>query len=200
MFITLEGIDGSGKTSLGLWLVDRLSEVGIRSRYTYEPRLDLFNGEAPTFDRPFTYLAWVEYLRSLHIVEIWGWLSDGEVVVCDRFTDSTLVYQSGVFGLSSDLVIRLNDAACEYGEFGDILRPDLTILLDLPVKLALERLKNRDGEEPGEDVEWVLHRASKCYRRLSELYKGRIIVIDSSGPFEEVCDSVWSMLSNRLSL
>jgi dTMP kinase len=140
-FITLEGPDGAGKTSQAAWLAARLREAGHVVCETREPggtrlgeqiRELLLRGEAVTSARSDALLfnaARAEHVASL----IRPALARGEIVVCDRFVDSTLAYQGGGGGQDLDELRRLNAFATGG------LDPDLTILLDLPVTRALAR-------------------------------------------------------------
>jgi len=142
LFITLEGPEGAGKSTNREYLAERLRAAGIEVVLTREP------GGTPLAERirevllapvdevmnPDTELLLVFAARAQHLAEvIRPALARGAVVLCDRFTDSTYAYQGGGRGLSLERI-----AALESFVQGD-LRPDLTLIFDLPVEIGLAR-------------------------------------------------------------
>src|SRR5207237_1463361 len=144
MFITLEGIEGSGKTTQLRKLAERIPNVLV----TKEP------GGTPTADRirailldtrekidPVAELFLFAASRRQHVTEvIRPALDDGRVVLCDRFTDATLAYQGFGRLLDLDRLRMLNDWAT------GSLQPDLTVLFDLPEEVGLDRARSRNVE------------------------------------------------------
>jgi len=146
LFITLEGPEGAGKSTNREYLAERLRAAGIEVVLTREP------GGTPLAERirevllapvdevmnPDTELLLVFAARAQHLAEvIRPALARGAVVLCDRFTDSTYAYQGGGRGLSLERI-----AALETFVQGD-LRPDLTLIFDLPVEVGLARASAR---------------------------------------------------------
>lgn len=146
LFITLEGPEGAGKSTNREYLAERLRAAGIEVVLTREP------GGTPLAERirevllapieevmnPDTELLLVFAARAQHLAEvIRPALARGAVVLCDRFTDSTYAYQGGGRGLSLERI-----AALETFVQGD-LRPDLTLVFDLPVEIGLARASAR---------------------------------------------------------
>lgn len=141
-FITLEGPDGAGKSMQAERLADSLRREGLTVVLTREPggtelgeriRALLLDGTAPARGAQADALLF-NAARAQHVAElIRPALERGEFVVCDRFSDSTLAYQGYGAGLDVAAVARV----CAWATGG--LRPDLTILLDLPVEAGLER-------------------------------------------------------------
>lgn len=193
-FITLEGIEGVGKSTHVEAVVDALRERGESAVRTREPggspvadriRSLLLDpdGEAPLAE---TELLLLFAARSEHLARvIQPALDGGQYVVCDRFTDATYAYQGGGRGLSSERIAALE--AWVQGE----LRPDLTILLDAPVQVALERARGRGATDRFErETTAFFERARDVYLERARAEPGRFRVIDATGPVERVRDQV----------
>lgn len=145
MFITFEGIDGSGKSTQAKMLADYLTKKGIDNVLTREPggtpvaekiREILLNNDLTNA----TQLALILAARSDHVNKlIEPALENGKWVICDRFVDSTLAYQSHTLGFN--IVLRIQSDL-------DYMRmPNLTFLLDLPVNIAFDRIKDRSNNK-----------------------------------------------------
>ncbi len=142
MFITLEGIEGAGKTTVLPRLVDALETDGASCTVTREPggtafgrqvRAILLDPAHRGLDPHAELLLYVAD-RVQHVREvIRPALDRGEVVLCDRYMDATIVYQGVARQLGRELILRLHDLVL--GE----LKPDLTLLFDLPARVGLER-------------------------------------------------------------
>jgi dTMP kinase len=146
MFITLEGIEGSGKTTQIQTLVRALTAAGLDCLTTREPggtpigsqiRSVLLNPDngalAPTAEMLLYMADRVQHLETV----VRPALSAGKVVVCDRYFDATLVYQGYARGLDRDMINRLHRLACNG------MMPDFTLLLDLPPEIGLDRAWSR---------------------------------------------------------
>ena len=148
-FITFEGIEGSGKTTQIRLLADRLAQQGQQVLQTREPggcpiadqiRGILLHPENAAMDSRTELLLYAA-ARAQHIGQIvQPALNQGNIVLCDRFTDATLAYQGDGRGLDRDLILQLNRLAT-----GDC-RPNLTLLFDLPVEIGLGRARRRETE------------------------------------------------------
>jgi dTMP kinase len=145
MFITFEGPEGAGKTTAIAGIAERLRERGEQVMVTREPgsgelgvkirEILLHGGNMPPETELFLFLA----DRSHHVANvILPALDRNEVVLCDRYADSTYVYQAMVRGLDPDFV----DAANQFATGS--LNPEKTFLLDVPSEVGLARLKSRD--------------------------------------------------------
>jgi dTMP kinase len=202
-FITLEGIEGAGKSTVARFVRDWLTERGHAVRATREPggtplaervRELVLNrqGEAIT---PATETLLMFAGRGLHVENlIRPSLDRGEWVVCDRFTDATRAYQGAGRGVSSAWIEQLAS------EVQRGLQPDCTLLLDLPVELGLERVRQRSGtsaptdrfeEEPAKFFE----RVREAYLALARAEPARIRIIDASRSVAEVQNQVATVLA-----
>ena len=147
-FITLEGIEGAGKSTVAQLASDWLAARGITARVTREPggtplaervrKVVLEKGPESVSPRAETLLMFAA--RSIHVENlIRPALGRGEWVICDRFTDATRAYQG--YGRGMDLAWIEQLAAAVHGD----LQPDRTLLLDLPVEVGLSRARGRSG-------------------------------------------------------
>jgi dTMP kinase len=148
MFITLEGIEGSGKSTLLAVLAERLRGRGFDVLLTREPGgtpvgdaiRTIFLKEPDLAVSPLAEAFLVNASRASHVAEVVRpALDSGRVVLCDRYADSTLAYQGYGRGLDVGLLRSLCDAAT------GALWPDVVLLLDLPVAVARERIRDRKG-------------------------------------------------------
>lgn len=193
-FITLEGIEGVGKSTHVEAVLDALRERGRSAVGTREP------GGSPVADRIRSLLldpesdsplAETELLllfaaRSEHLARlVQPALDAGQYVVCDRFIDATYAYQGGGRGLPSERI-----AALESWVQGE-LRPGRTILLDAPVPVALERARGRGAADRFErETAAFFERARAVYLERARAEPARFRVIDAAGPVDRVRDQV----------
>jgi dTMP kinase len=197
MFVTFEGIDGSGKSTQATLLAERLAADGRDVVLTREPGgtelgerirdLLLHGGHVSPWAEALLYAA----SRAQHVDEvIRPALERGAWVVCDRYVDSSIAYQGVGRGLGLDRVLDLNLAAV-----GGLL-PHRTFLLELdPAELA-DRLQgdhDRLEREPGD-----FHaRVAAGYRELAARFPERIVVLDASRPPEALAEEVYGALRAR---
>ena len=190
MFITFEGIEGCGKTTQAKRLVDRLIDLEIPAILTMEPGgtqicRDIRNILLNTKNKALSPLA--ELLlyaadRAQHVGEmITPALSQGKWVVCDRFFDATVAYQGYARGQDITLINTLNEKACSG------IRPDMTVLVDCPVEVGLERALKRNkmlGQEEQarfEKEKTEFHEAvRRGYLRIAEQEPERFVVVDGT--------------------
>ena len=199
IFITFEGVEGSGKTTQIRRLARRLRKEGIPPVVTREPGGTAL-GDAlrrPLLDPasagmpPLTELLLYAAARADHIHRvIQPALERGRVVLCDRYLDATLAYQGYGRGLPLDLIRRIHSVP----PLG--LRPDLTLLLEIDVEKGLRRARRRDealrssGEGRFEAESLEFHRrVAAGYRRLTLSRRG-YRRIDASGPIGEVAEKI----------
>jgi dTMP kinase len=207
LFITFEGPEGSGKSTQLRRLAARLRTEGRTVLETAEPGgtaigmqirrvlLDAKNHEL----RPTTELLLMFAARAQNVDElILPALSRGEIVLCDRFTDSSLVYQGAARGFGADVVYEVDRIACRG------LVPDLTIVVDIATELGLERARTRNQNT--QDVETRLdEQAIDFHRKVRDAYlqlaadePNRVKLIDGSGSEEDVEKEVWSAVLEAL--
>jgi dTMP kinase len=202
-FITFEGGEGAGKsTQIGL-LAAALTAAGIPVQTTREPggspgaeqiRELLVTGAGDRWDAMteglLHFAARREHLRSV----VWPNLAAGQWVLSDRFADSTLAYQGYGHGLGRAPIEQLYDLVV--GKFA----PDLTLILDVPVALGLDRaLARRDGEDRYEGLDGAFHeRLRQGFREIAEREPHRCVLIDGSGAVESVQAAIEACVAERL--
>ncbi|HWM69148.1 MAG TPA: dTMP kinase [Steroidobacteraceae bacterium] len=195
-FITLEGIEGAGKSTVARLVSEWLASRGITARVTREPggtplaervrRIVLERGPEIIAPRAETLLMFAA--RSIHVENlIRPALARGEWVICDRFTDATRAYQGYGRGMDSAWIEQLATAI-----HGD-LQPDCTLLLDLPVEVGLERARGRSGVAAdrfeAEAVEFF-ERVRQGYLLIARQEPKRVRVIDAAAALASVTDQV----------
>lgn len=194
--ITLEGPEGSGKTTHGVMLREYLVKKGYEVTLTHEPggtplgkklRQILLTPDEDVFSslcELFLYLA----DRANHMEKVIGpALNEGKVVICDRFIDATVAYQGYGRGLGLELIKELNSLAT-----GQI-EPDLTIILDIEAELGLLKAVNsklEQGLKDGDRLEQVgldFHRRVRAgYLKIAYEDRSRVKLIAVDGPIEEI--------------
>ena len=208
MFVTFEGIDGSGKTSVLEALAREMRAQGHTVLATREPGgsplglelrrivLEHRKAEMTPISELFLFLA--DRAEHVHKVLLPA-LSSGTLVFCDRYTDSTLAYQGAARGLARQTLMELNSLA------SGGLSPDLTLLFDLPVETALSRImqrKQKDGSKVAEGRFDACARAfhEEVRRAFLELAAEdpRFCVLDAAQPFAEVVRNARERISAEL--
>ena len=204
LFISFEGLDGSGKTTQMRRLAKRLRARGHVVLETVEPGgteiggkirqvlLDAANQELSPIAELLLYFA----SRAQNVDErISPALRRGEIVLADRFTDSTLVYQGCGRGLGAETVLALDRVACRG------LKPDLTLLVDIDVETSLARARARNAAQPAGETrmdEQSLEFHRKVYEAYQALAAGepeRIRRIDGRAAIEEIELAIWDVVS-----
>lgn len=187
-FITLEGVDGAGKSTHVETIASRLRERGRKVLVTREPggtplaealrTLVLSEAMDPIAETMLLFAARADHVRR----EIEPALAAGDWVLCDRFTDATFAYQGGGKGVPSELIAHLAQVS------HDGLLPDRTLVFDCPYEVARERL-DRAHRWPDrferEDREFF-ERVRQAYLALARAQPGRIRVIDATGSLQDI--------------
>jgi dTMP kinase len=211
LFITLEGLDGSGKTTQLKRLSNWMQKRGIMPLLTRQP------GGTATGDRirallldsrseglaPMTEMALMFADRAQAIAEvIEPALAAGQAVLCDRFTDSTEAYQGGGRELGSELVLEMHRLVCGG------LQPDLTLLLLPSLEKSLERARRRNDratEKNGPDEGRFEREQDAFYRRVWEKYREiarrdaeRVVPIEGDLSIDDVHEQIVEAVSERL--
>jgi len=191
-FITLEGIEGSGKTSSLKSITDLLDKKNISYIVTREPGGSSIGKELRTIllDPDTEISPEVELMLMLsdrkdHVEKIiLPNLEKGNWVISDRFMDSSIAYQGGGRQLDKKLIISLTD-------YLNLPQPDLTLLFDLPVEISLSRVKARGELDRFEKEELEFHkRIRNTYLDLAKNNSNRIKIIDSSKKIESMLNNV----------
>jgi dTMP kinase len=205
LFVTFEGMDGSGKTTQMHRLTARLRSMGRAVIETAEPGgppiaqkirrilLDSANQELSPATELLLYFA----SRAQNVDEwIVPAMNRGEIVLSDRFTDSSLVYQGCGRGLGADAVMALDRIACRG------LKPDLTILVDVDAEASLARARARNVAEPHcetrmDDQSLDFHRkVYEAYHALAAAEPERVKVVDGRTDIDSIESAVWDVVRN----
>jgi dTMP kinase len=189
-FITVEGGEGAGKSSNLAFIQKLLEESGKTVVFTREPGgtplaeevRDLLLGHQHTGMSDDTELMLMFAARAEHLAQkIKPALQRGDWVLCDRFTDASYAYQGGGRGIDWNRIAQL-----EAWVQGD-LRPDLTLLLDLPPEVGLERANNRSEPDRFESEKaHFFEKVRAAYLRLAVENPHRIKIVDASKPLDQV--------------
>ncbi len=204
MFITFEGPEGSGKTTISNIIEKRLEDIGYQVVHTREPGgtpiaeqirniiLDKANTMLDARAEALLYAA----SRRQHLVEkVWPALKEGKIVICDRYIDSSLAYQGGARNLGVENVLNINMFATE-GTF-----PDITLLFDIKPEDGLHRIAaNANREVNRLDLEKIeFHKLVRnTFLELAKQYKNRYVIIDASKPLDEVVENTWKEILKKL--
>jgi dTMP kinase len=197
MFVTFEGLDGSGKSTQAELLRARLEADGVDVVSTREPGgtelgerlrdLVLHGGHVGPWAEALIYVA----ARAQLVDEvIRPALDRGASVICDRYLDSSIAYQGVARGLGLDRMLDLNLAA-----IGGLV-PDRTYLLELDPRQVASRIRRHHDrlEREGDDFR---ERAADGYRELAQRFPERIVVLDATRPVDELAEEVYGSLRVR---
>jgi dTMP kinase len=205
-FITFEGGEGSGKSTQAKLLAERLKKLGIPVVLTREPggsagaevmRHVLLSGAAKPFGTHAEAILFAA-ARDDHVRQlIQPAIRSGRWVICDRFADSTRIYQ-GILGNVDARLIR----SLERISVGDT-KPDLTFVLDVPAEEGLARsARRRSGSTvdrfEGEALEFH-NKLREAYRELTEREPQRCILIDGTQMSKTIADAIWAIVNRRFS-
>jgi len=204
IFITVEGGEGCGKTTVLNIVLERLKKEGYNLVVTREPGgidiaeqirnviLDVKNVKMDSVTEALLYVA----ARRQHLVEkIKPLLAEGKTVISDRFVDSSLVYQGYARGLGVDVVWEMNKFA-----IGDCI-PELTILFDLDPVIGQKRISDNKAREVNrldkEKIEFH-NKIREGYLKVAEKYSDRIKIVDASLPIDEVAENVYKLIKSKI--
>lgn len=204
MFITIEGPEGSGKTSAIDWAINELKKEGYKIIRTREPggtpiseqiREVILNKNNKNMDYRTEALLYAASRRQHLVEKIWPAIQEGNIVICDRYLDSSLAYQGEARGLGIDDILKINSYATE-NTF-----PDLTLLFDLDPKLGLERIAANSNREVNRlDLEKIEfhNKVRNGFLKLAKIYKDRYVIIDASKSKEEVREIALKAIKDKL--
>ncbi len=201
-FITIEGTDGSGKSTQIELLMDYLRKKGADVIFTREPGgtqisekireiiLDVDNSEMTGITEALLYAA----ARSQHVEEkIIPALEAGKIIVCDRFVDSSIAYQGAARGLGAEKIMGINEAAL-HG-----IMPDMTLFFDLSPENGILRKKNERALDRLEKEKMDFHeKVYEGYKNLCKKYPERIKPIDADRSIDEVHSEVIEVIDGLL--
>jgi dTMP kinase len=204
IFITFEGPEGAGKTTVIAEIYKRLEQDGKKAILTREPggirisekiRNIILDNEHQEMDGRTEALLYAAARRQHLVEKILPAMAEGNIVLCDRFVDSSLAYQGYARGLGMDEVMSINAFAI------DNTMPDVTIYFDITPEEGLRRIsKNDEREQNRLDNETLQfhHKVYEGYKLLLEKFPERIIRTDASKPLSEVTENVWKIISSQL--
>ena len=190
LFITFEGPDGSGKTTVATEVCKQLTEMGYEVVHTREPggiaisediRNIILDPKNTMMDAKTEALLYAASRRQHLVEKVFPAVAAGKLVICERFVDSSLAYQGYGRQLGFDEVLSINLFAI------DNTYPDLTIYLDVDEEVGLNRLSDRAFKDrlDQESIEFH-HRVSEGYREVLRRFKDRIKIVDASRSKKEV--------------
>lgn len=203
IFITFEGTEGSGKTTLIEKVAQHYKNLGLNVITTREPGgskiaedirnviLDVNNTSMDSITEALLYAA----SRRQHLCEkVIPYLEKGYVVLCDRFIDSSLAYQGYARGLGIENVYQVNQFATNG------LLPDVTIYVDVHPEIGLARIKSNNREENRLDLEKLdFHkRVYEGYYQVSQMFKDRFKVINGENSKEQVYNDTITIIDEAL--
>lgn len=206
VFITFEGGEGTGKTSQIKRVKDFLSSKGIDCILTREPggidiseqiREVILNTKNTAMDYKTEALLYAAARRQHMVERVIPSINEGKVVLCDRFLDSSLVYQGYTRGLGIDEVLNINKYVIE-----DYM-PDLTIYLDIEPEKGLERISKNKGREINRlDLENIdfHNKVREGYKKLLSMYDYRIEEVDASESLEVVYNNIINIIVKKLNI
>jgi len=184
-FITFEGIDGSGKSTVSKKVFERLKTKGYDVILTFEPT-DTFIGKcvqrfiekkSDPFSTAFAFIS----DRIEHCKKIKEWLGENKIVICDRYAESTYAYQGAQMeGIVDNPIKWLKDLSNDR-----IIVPDITFLFMIEPKIALKRIENRDDLIPFERIDF-LKKVHDNYLKLSK--SNRFLKLDATKTVDELTD------------
>ena len=204
LFVTIEGPEGSGKTTIGKKIVEQLIADGYEVIYTREPGgieiaeqirnviLDVKNTNMDPRTEALLYAA----SRRQHLIEkIVPAIKDNKIIICDRFVDSSLSYQGHARKLGIDNVYEINKFAI------DTLMPDLTLLFDIDPKLGLERINaNKLREVNRLDLEQLEFHTlvREGFLIIQNREPERMKIVDASKSIEEVFNDAYKLIKEAI--
>ena len=204
MFITFEGPDGSGKSTIIKWLYEKLQSEGFDILLTREPggtpisekiRNIILDNDNTALD-PRTEALLYAASRRQHLVEkIWPALKKGQIVLCDRYLDSSLAYQGGGRNLGLQNILDINLFATEN------TYPDLTIFFDASPEIGLSRLsqdKKRVADRLDNESKSFHDVVYQTFIKVADKYPDRIVKIDASKPIEVVQEEAYNAVIKKL--
>jgi dTMP kinase len=201
MFITFEGIEAAGKSTLISGLDDDL-RLSVRNvLVTREPggtvlgnRIRQIWIDPATVIDPLAEALLVSAARAQHVAEVIApGLRRGDTILCDRYFDATIAYQGYGRGLEIEMLLELSMMATSR------ITPDLTVLLDIPAALSMERVRARGDADRFEREGAEFHdRVRAGYHQLAARFRHRYVVVDASRPADVIRAEALALIAERL--
>jgi dTMP kinase len=200
VFITFEGIEAAGKSTLITALADDLRGSGVDVLVTREPGGttlgDLIRGiflEPAAVIDPLAEAMLMNASRAQLVAQVIGpALRAGRTVLCDRFFDATIAYQGYGRGLDVEMLLELSLIATRR------IAPNLTFLLDVAPEVSAERLLARGASDRLEREDRAFHeRVREGYRQIAQRFPGRVVVLDAGGSAGDVAAAARAALAER---
>lgn len=201
VFLTLEGVDGAGKSTQIKLLLQYLDEKGIDYIFTREPGgtplaerireviLDPAHRGMPVITEAFLFAA----ARCEHVNNvIRPALQEGKVVICDRYVDSSMVYQGFAGGLPVEFLAQINEMAT------GALKPHRTIVLDLAPEVARERRAELGADRIEEKDEWYHQQVREGYLELAKEEPRRVKLVDAARSIDDIQTEVRKLVDEVL--
>ena len=204
MFITLEGPEGSGKTTAIEATVKKLQELGYEVVRTREPggtpiseqiREVILNKTNTNMDARTEALLYAAARRQHLVEKVWPNVREGKIVICDRYIDSSLAYQGGARNLGIQNIIDINMFAT------DNTWPDLTILFDIDPEIGLARISANSQREVNRlDLEKLEfhHKVRNTFLELAKKYPDRIVIVNANQSREKVSEDTLKIILSRI--
>ncbi|MBQ2658817.1 MAG: dTMP kinase [Erysipelotrichaceae bacterium] len=197
-FITFEGPDGSGKTTVATAVCEELKKRGYEVIHTREPggieisekiRNIILDPENTMMDAKTEALLYAASRRQHLVEKVFPAIEEGKIVICERFLDSSLAYQGYGRQLGFDEVLEINLFAI------DRTYPDLTVYLDVDEQVGLDRLSDRNFKDrlDQESIDFH-HRVAQGYQEVLRRFKDRIRIVDASRGKEEVIEDSLNLI------
>ncbi|MDO4377848.1 MAG: dTMP kinase [Erysipelotrichia bacterium] len=202
LFLTIEGCDGSGKTTACKTVISRLQQEGYDVVYTREPggseiaeqiRNVILDVKNTAMDKRCEALLYAAGRRQ-HLTEIiLPALTAGKIVICDRFIDSSLAYQGNGRGIGMDEIFKINEFAIENH------LPDMTVYYSIDAQEGLRRISGRENLDRLDAESIDFHKkVQQGYEILCQKYPKRIKVIDASLSKEEVAENTYKLIKEKI--
>ncbi|MDY6063299.1 MAG: dTMP kinase [Erysipelotrichaceae bacterium] len=202
LFIVLEGPDGSGKSTVAAKIKTSLEDQGFLVCHTREPggidiaeqiRKVILDPKNTAMDEKTEALLYAASRRQHLIEKVVPAIDRGEIVLCERFVDSSLAYQGYARGIGIDEILNINMFAID-NHF-----PDLTIYLDTAADVGLKRIENRGFKDRLDQESLAFHiRVTEGYRIINKRFSDRIQTVDANRSIDEVVDACMHLISGKI--
>lgn len=202
LFVTFEGPDGSGKTTISKLVYKKLNDLGYNCIYTREPggirisediRDIILDTKNTNMDKRSEALLYAASRRQHLIEKIIPALKANQIVICDRFIDSSLAYQGVARGIGFDEVLSINQFAIE-----DMF-PDLTIFLDITAQEGLNRIEGRDKKDRLDLESIDFHnKVYEGYQQVIKRFKQRMTIVDANNSIENIADRALEIVVEKI--